>query len=42
MAVDSPQDMLVPALLTGGGILVLTAAGGIALRRREDVQVAAR
>jgi hypothetical protein len=38
MAVAPGQDMLVPALLTGGGILVLSAAGGIALRRRHELQ----
>jgi hypothetical protein len=38
MAVGSGQDMLVPALLTGGGILMLTAAGGIAVRRRGDLE----
>jgi hypothetical protein len=35
MAVAPDQNMLVPALLTAGGMLVLVAAGGVAFRRRE-------
>jgi hypothetical protein len=37
MAVTGGQDLMVPALLTGAGLLVLSA-GGFAFRRRNEFE----
>jgi hypothetical protein len=39
LSVAQSQDMIVPELLAGAGVLVLTTAAGIAFRRRGELNI---
>jgi hypothetical protein len=41
-SVTSGSDMTLPLLLAGTGVIVLTAAGGLSIRRRETSNSGAR